>query len=1031
MCFILQKARFLMFEYLDTLNEEQRKAATHIEGPLLIIAGAGSGKTTTLVNRIAYMVDNGILPENILLMTFTNAAADNMKLRASKLSNPECGKVTASTYHSFCADILRKYGTKVGLSKDFVIITPNEELEAFKLCKSELGFGAMKNFPKAKDVCGVVSLCLNACENVYDKIDEIFESDDEVRVAVHKVVDKVFEYKKKNNLVSYDDLLTKMYELLQIEEVRSALESHYKYVMVDEYQDTCKIQEKIVMLLTKDNRNLVVVGDDYQCWHKDSLVETTDGPKKVSDICIGDEVQTIKKGKVCFSKVTNKTSHLGKVLSITTESGKNIRVTKEHKMFASSPDFNEKYYVYLMYRKDKGFRIGITSGGKTKKINARTISERPEKLWYLKRCETKAEACYWESYLSLEYQIPTLPFYCKDRNIVITQGNANKIFDKFGANGFKLLEDFCMLFDYPNFIPQGTTRCSEEKKNVNLQMDASHKYNSVSFEHNGQRIRKCFSNYKDAFVFAKKLVESQNATLVEKLFIKEREFLNVVTASSLTVSMRIPVIENGEVVLDKIMTIEEVNDFCDVYDLCEVYHIEVESTGILIADKVVSHNCIYSFRGADISNIIEFPKRVGGCENAVIDTNYRSTKEILDVANEIMKANADFGYPKVMKDAGSRGSKVRMVRPENIEREAEAVYEEIVRWQSSGKNLAEFAVLERNSNSSARLELLLTKNGIEFEKLGGLKFLEHQCVIDMLSFFKVISNQNDELSWFHLLDILPGIGEVYAHRVMGDLKTDSIENHPVWSKKGFYKDLLGLTVFIRGMSRNAGKMEFEKVFDLTVKYYFDIVKSKIDKMVCKDEETRILAMEQMENDKETIALLKEIAMKYNGIVEFLDSIVLDATPVVPSEGKVVISTIHSAKGMEWEHVSLLDAMDGIVPNMKNTRHDEDMEDLRCLYVALTRAKNEEVIYAPMEAMVLGCIYTEPSSFLKSSMGLGMIEMPREEKKRKQKIYLNVSYYDKEEAKSYGAKWDANERCWYCYDTDKYCELLIKMFGQVR
>ena len=694
-----------MFEYLDTLNQEQRKAATHMDGPLLIIAGAGSGKTTTLVNRIAYMVDNGVLPENILLLTFTNAAADNMKVRASKLSNPECGKVTASTYHSFCADILRKYGTKVGLSKDFVIITPNEELEAFKLCKSELGFGAMKNFPKAKDVCGIVSLCLNACTDLNKAIDEIFESDEEVRVAVHKVVEKVFEYKKENNLVSYDDLLTKMYELLQIEEVRFVLESHYKYVMVDEYQDTCKIQEKIVMLLTRDNKNIVVVGDDYQS--------------------------------------------------------------------------------------------------------------------------------------------------------------------------------------------------------------------------------------------------------------------------------------------------------------------------------------IYRFRGAEISNIIEFPKRVGGCENAVIDTNYRSTKEILDVANEIMKANADFGYPKMMKDAGKRGSKVKMARPFNVEREAEAVYEEIVKWQQEGRNLSEFAVLERNSNSSARLEMLLAKNGIEFEKLGGLKFLEHQCVIDMLSFFKVISNQSDELSWFHLLDILPGIGEVYAHKVMSDLKTDSIENHPTWSKKGFYKDLLGLTVFIRGMSRNAGKMEFEKVFDLTAKYYFDIVKSKIEKMVCKDEETRILAMEQMKNDQETVGLLKEIAMKYSGIVEFLDSVVLDATPVVPNEGKVVISTIHSAKGMEWEHVSMLDAMDGIVPNMKNMLHDEDMEDLRCLYVALTRAKSEEVIYAPMEAMVLGCVYTEPSAFLKSSIELGMIEMPREEKKRKQKIYLNVSYYDKEEAKSYGAKWDGCERCWYCYDTDKYCELLIKMFGQVR
>ena len=1014
-----------MFEYLDKLNEEQRKAATHLDGPLLIIAGAGSGKTTTLINRVAYMVDSGINPESILLLTFTNAAADNMKTRAKKLSNPDCGKITASTYHSFCAEVLREYAAFVGLNNQFVIITPQEELEAFKLCKSELGFGSMRSFPKAKDVMEIVSFCLNAMEDVEETIEGIFQNLDEKTMnAVKQVLERLKGYKEENRMLSYDDLLVKMHELLLNEDIRDILEDRYRYVMVDEYQDTCKIQEQIVMLLTKQNRNLAVVGDDYQCWHKDSLVETTNGTKKVSDICVGDEVQTIKKGKVCFSKVTNKTSHFGKVLSITTESGKNIRVTREHKMFASSPNFDEKYYVYLMYRKDKGFRIGITSGGKTKKINARTISERPEKLWYLKRCETKADACYLESYLSLKYQIPTLPFYCKDRNMAITQDNANKIFDKFGTNGFRLLEDFCMLFDYPNFIPQGITRCSEEKKNVNLQMDASHKYNSVSFEQKGQRVRKSFSNYKDAFVFAKRFAESKNAVLVEKLFFKEREFLNVVTASSLTVSMRIPVVENGEVVLDKIVNIEEVDDNC------EVYHIEVESTGILIADKIASHNCIYGFRSADISNIIEFPERVGECEQVVIDTNYRSTKEILDVANEVMYAYADFGYPKQMKHTGRSLGKVAFVRPGKCDEEAQLIFESIRRWQEAGKNLSEYAVLSRKSKSTAGLEVKLTQAGIEYEKLGGLKFLEHQCILDMLSFFRAISNSMDELSWFHILDILPGIGEVFAHNVMNDLKNGTVDapDSP-WKKKKFYPDLVSLRSFVSEMEK---KEDFEEVFDRVSDYYFDIVKRKIDHMVVSDEENRTKAYEQMEDDKETVGVLKDIAMKYDSIVSFLDSIVLDATPTVPTEGKVILSTIHSAKGMEWEHVDIMDCMDGITPEL-GAEHEDAMEDLRCFYVALTRAKDEEVLYAPYSAMICGKQYSNVTPFLSTCFDRGLLKLEASHKalggESKKKIYLNVDYYEKNTAKSYGARWDADKRCWFVFEDHQNAKKLLMMYGQ--
>lgn len=1015
-----------MFEYLDKLNEEQKKAAMHIDGPLLIIAGAGSGKTTTLINRVAYMVDRGIDAESILLLTFTNAAADNMKKRASNLSNPDCKKITASTYHSFCAEIVRKYASFVGVKKDFVILTPSEELEAFKLCKSELGYGKFKDFPQSKDVMDVVSTCLNKMEDVYSVLDDVLEEKGEIiKDAVKKVVKRLVEYKKENNLMSYDDLLVKMEELLRNEDIRDLLEERYQYVMVDEYQDTNKIQEKIVFALTRDKKNLVVVGDDYQCWHKDSVVITRDGVKKIKDLNIGDEVQTILKGKVDFSKVTNKSHHLAKTIKITTESGKEIKVTREHKMFASQPDFSKGYYVYLMYRKDKGFRIGITTGGKTKNVGIRTQSERAEKLWFLGRYETKYEAHYYENKFSLEYKIPQVPFYSNGRDLRVRQDEINKIFQEFGQNGFKLLEDFGMSFEYPNFIPQGTVRGLESKKNVYLQMDASHKTNNVSYESGGVRVRKYFNSYKDALFFANELVEKYNANFIERLFVENRTFLKTIPASNLTPTMMIPVEENGIVKLEKIVSICNESE-----DLEEVYHIEVSQTGILIANQIASHNCIYSFRAADINNIIDFPKKIGGCKQIVIDKNYRSSKEILNVANEIMDAYANFGYPKIMKDNGKSNEKVTFVKPGRCDEESDLIFESIKKWRDSGRNLSEYAVLARKSKSSSLLEVKLAKEGIEYEKLGGLKFLEHECIVDMLAIFKAISNPSDELSWFHLLDILPGIGEVYAHKVMNDLKDGTLdrEDSP-WKKKKFYEDLVSLRAFVEEMRSNN---DLEYVFDNSTSYYINIRNTKIENMVVKNEEYREQAREQLKDDVETIGILKDIAMGYDNLVEFLDSIVLDANVEIPTEGKVIISTIHSAKGLEWEHVDLMDCMDDIFP-IKSGTEFEQMEDLRCLYVALTRAKDEEVVYAPNFAMICGKEYHKVSPFLATCFEKKLFKVDASTnihlRNGGKKVYLNVSFHEKETAKSYGAKWDSLLRCWFIPEDHKNAPMLIRMFGQ--
>lgn len=135
--------------YLNQLNKGQYEAATTIQGPVRILAGAGSGKTHTLISRVAYMIDCGISPEQILLLTFTNNAAKNMVERASTMANPKCANITACTYHSFCAKLLRQYGKFIGIESNFTILTPAEAADAVKLVKSQRPFyEKIRKFPE-------------------------------------------------------------------------------------------------------------------------------------------------------------------------------------------------------------------------------------------------------------------------------------------------------------------------------------------------------------------------------------------------------------------------------------------------------------------------------------------------------------------------------------------------------------------------------------------------------------------------------------------------------------------------------------------------------------------------------------------------------------------------------------------------------------------------------------------------------------------------------------------------------------------
>ncbi|MDD4939237.1 MAG: ATP-dependent helicase [Candidatus Omnitrophica bacterium] len=253
-------------DYSKELNPAQLEAVRSTEGQFLVIAGAGSGKTRTLVYRVAYLVENGIKPENILLLTFTRKAAEEMLRRAAMLLDERCQKVSGGTFHSFANSVLRKYARLLGISNGFTILDRPDSEDAINLIRARLGYNKMdKRFPRKSTIAEVISLSVNKSEPIegvlYDEYPQFIEWTDEIA----KVRDEYKEYKRAKSLLDYDDLLVFLKDLLEKhEEARLALAKKYRYIMVDEYQDTNKLQAYIVCLLACEHKNVMAVGDDSQ-----------------------------------------------------------------------------------------------------------------------------------------------------------------------------------------------------------------------------------------------------------------------------------------------------------------------------------------------------------------------------------------------------------------------------------------------------------------------------------------------------------------------------------------------------------------------------------------------------------------------------------------------------------------------------------------------------------------------------------------------------------------------------------------------
>ena len=582
------------------------------------------------------MIENGVIPEQILLLTFTNKAAREMKDRAALMLDERCSEITACTYHSFCSLMLRKYADRIGWNRDFSII--NDGADIINVLKTRKGYNKYRGFPQGKTIVSMISSSTNKEIPLHEIVGENYSKYDVYVKEIEEIAEAFSLYKREHSLMDYDDLLVFFFRLIdERQDIRDIIASQYKYIMVDEYQDTNNLQERIILKLREKVKNIAVVGDDYQS--------------------------------------------------------------------------------------------------------------------------------------------------------------------------------------------------------------------------------------------------------------------------------------------------------------------------------------IYAFRGSNVNNILEFSDKMENVKTIKLEQNYRSGQPILDVANNMMLENATQGVYKAMYST-IHCEKPFLYRPNTQFDERDVVIDIIRKELQKGTAPEEIAVLERKSNESALIEAGLVSLGIPFVKYGGLKFFDRSHIQDVMAFLRVIANPHDEIAWFRVLKLYPGIGENYSQKLSQNAisknETFLIENS--YKKRTFYKELTGL----HAEYNNWKNKPYTELVSCIIQYYHDLRERYIRQAKYHDESDREVNLNNNEEALKDLQILKTMSEEYNTLNQFLDAIILDATQKEEESG-IVISTIHSAKGLEYEVVILLDCVDGEFPFTTEADYgsDEDNEELRCCYVAITRAKRGLHIMSPIIVRDYRGYtnYVQPSHFL--------------------------------------------------------------------
>ena len=628
-------------EYEKELNSEQLYAVASIEGPHLVIAGAGTGKTRTLVYRVAYLVEKGVNPEAVLLLTFTRKAAQEMMRRAAGLLDDRCARVSGGTFHSFANGVLRRFGDVLGYSPSFSIVDRADAEDIIDFIRVSRGLDKKdRRFPKKRVLSDIISKSRNTGLPFPEVITRDYPQFEEHVEEIEAISEAYALRKLTQHIMDYDDLLVNLLKLLQEHDmVRDQLSQANRYIMVDEYQDTNRLQAYIAALLASEHQNIMVVGDDSQS--------------------------------------------------------------------------------------------------------------------------------------------------------------------------------------------------------------------------------------------------------------------------------------------------------------------------------------IYSFRGADFRNIMEFPKLFPDAKVITLEQNYRSTQPILTFTNAIV-ATAKEKHPKKLftKTVGDQKPEYLVARNEH--EQAIFVCQRVLELREEGTPLNNIGVLFRSGWHSNELEIELGNYGIPFVKYGGIKFVEAAHVKDIVAFLRITLNPLDEVAWYRVLIGLEGVGPKTARKVIGETVIQGRGIQGLQAVDGLPKNargpILGLHEKLQAIEASSARPS--EAVAIALEHYTPIFKEQY---------------EDFSRRKRDLETLERIASRFNNMEEFLTELALeppdtsqdDVEPADKDDEKLILSTIHSAKGLEWHTVFIISLVDGLLPSSRSLNTDAEIEEeRRLLYVAATRARRKLYLIVPqlqrnprISFDPEGFSFSEPSRFL--------------------------------------------------------------------
>ncbi len=965
------------------LNPPQQQAVEHVDGPILVLAGPGSGKTRVLVSRVAHLIASNVAwPSQVLAVTFTNKAAGEMRRRLEALVGPAARELAVGTFHSVCLRLLRRNAELLGYGSNFVVYDSSDQLVLIKECLTYLNLDT-KRFPP-RSVLERISRAKDSCQNAAAFAATTGSNPYLERVA--RVYTRYQERLLALGAMDFGDLIRLVVRLFdEHPETLASYQHRWRYILVDEYQDTNHAQYRLVQQLASAHHNICVVGDDDQCLVAGTIVTMGDGSQRpIEKVREGDEVLSCYgSGDFRPARVscTFKNNYDGEGVILHLRSGRTLISSAEHVHFAGYRLglVPQQYFTYVMQKRGVGWRLGtsqVYTAGQVKPMvgfKQRLLHEHADALWVIGTHSSENEARAEEYLLSLEYQLPTIPFVprkTKSRGgLVHDPRYIERIFSAFDteASARRLLADRGLSMEHAHHRPRSrnsirrnvvVTLCGDRRGRSPM-----HRISIVGNDAEGRsklealglsvraakqgskswRFETANADYGRIHDIVKKIrtVFDVNAFYVARLGAPDGErsganSLPFLPAASVMPGMAMFSEDGGYDIVERV---ERKALHKAVYDL------NVERTHNFIADGIVTHNSVYGWRGADVSNILRFEKDFPGAVVVRLEQNYRCTQAILGSAESVVSNNAG-RKSKSLWTENPRGEPVQILTCESERREAEEIARRIKALQNKGRTLRDVALFYRTNAQSRPFEEIFRAEGIAYRIYGGIRFYERAEVKDVLAYLRLIADPNDDVGFRRIVNVpARGIGKTTIERLaaVGESRglslVEAIDAAAAGGELGAapIKKLRLFRDLIAGLRDGC-----------TDRPLGTLLHDLLDRTGYVEALTAVSSIEaeaRLENINELITAVEEFDADPNmvgsALSQFLDQVALvsDSDAVDETQGAVTMMTLHLAKGLEFPAVFMVGMEEGLFPHARSLDDPDALEEERRLcYVGMTRAQ---------------------------------------------------------------------------------------------